>query len=292
MQLAAMGGVATPELTAAVTAAGGLGMLSIGTPSQIEQNLALVRSETDGPVGVGFLVPFLDRSALEVAARDADVVEFFYGDPDADVIAAARRGRASIVGWQTGSLAEAVAAEKAGCDYVVVQGYEAGGHVRGTTVLDEVLAETLGVVSVPVVAAGGIGTAERVASVLGAGASAVRIGTRFLAAAESGAHPSYVEALIRAGRSDTVVTEAFGSNWPNAPHRVLRSAIDAAERLDTEIVATLGEWEIGRFSSLPPSRDVVGNIGAMALYAGESVEGVTAVRSAAEIVAELLPSQM
>jgi NAD(P)H-dependent flavin oxidoreductase YrpB (nitropropane dioxygenase family) len=228
-----MGGVATPELTAAVTAAGGLGMLSIGTPSQIEQNLARVHAATDGPVGVGFLVPFLDRSALDAATAGADVIEFFYGDPDPDVVGAARGGRGSIVGWQVGSLAEAVAAEKAGCDYVVVQGYEAGGHIRGELHLDELLNETIDVVSLPVVAAGGIGTAERVASVLAAGAAAVRIGTRFVAAAESGAHPSYVEALIGARRSDTVVTEAFGAGWPNAPHRVLRSAVEAAEALDT-----------------------------------------------------------
>jgi hypothetical protein len=57
-------------------------------------------------------------------------------------------------------------------------------------------------------------------------------------------------------------------------------------------VARLGEWEIGRFSSLPPSREVQGNIGAMALYAGESVDAVTEVRTAAEIVEELMPSQM
>jgi nitronate monooxygenase len=289
LQLAAMGAVGTPELAAAVTAAGGLGMIPLGSPSQIASNLERVRSATEGPVGVNFLMPFLDRDALDVASRDADVVEFFYGDPDPDLVSAARRGRASIVGWQVGSLGEAVEAEKAGCDYVVVQGHEAGGHVRGRVVLDEVLAETLGILSVPVVAAGGIGTTERVVSVLAAGASAVRIGTRFVAAAESGAHPAYVEALIGAGAEDTCVTEAFGAEWPHAPHRVLRSALAAAEELDTEIVGTLGGHAIARFSSLPPSRGVEGNIGAMALYAGESVDAVTAVKPAAEIVAELMP---
>jgi imidazole glycerol phosphate synthase subunit HisF len=77
-----------------------------------------------------------------------------------------------------GSAEEARAAEAAGCDLVVAQGVEAGGHVRGTQPLDELLAEVLGAVSVPVVAAGGIGSAERVAQLVAAGADAVRVGTR------------------------------------------------------------------------------------------------------------------
>ena len=75
-----------------------------------------------------------------------------------------------------GSAEEAAGAVDAGCDYVVVQGTEAGGHVRGTQPLDAVLADTLDLVDVPVVAAGGIGTRDRVAALLAAGASAVRVG--------------------------------------------------------------------------------------------------------------------
>jgi NAD(P)H-dependent flavin oxidoreductase YrpB (nitropropane dioxygenase family) len=235
---------------------------------------------------VGFLMPFVDREAVEAAAGTADVVEFFYGDPDPDLVQAAR-AHGARAGWQTGSAAEAVAAVRAGCDYVVAQGTEAGGHVRGTQPLDAVLAETLAQVDVPVVAAGGVGTAERFAALLAAGAAAVRVGTRFVAAEEADAHPEYVALLIEASRQDTVLTEAFRVGWPDAPHRVLRTAVEAAARIAGPAAARLGEREIPPFASIPPTREARGEIAAMALYAGESVDAVTRIQRAAEIVAEL-----
>jgi nitronate monooxygenase len=186
-----------------------------------------------------------------------------------------------------GSAEEAAGAVDAGCEYVVVQGIEAGGHVRGTRPLDDVLADTLVRVDVPVVATGGIGTRDRVAALLAAGASAFRVGTRFVAAEESDAYPEYIARLIAATAPDTVITEAFGANWPNAPHRVLRAAVMAAERLGDGAIAVAGSQEIGRFHSMPPTRQVRGEIAAMALYAGQSVDAVTAVQPAHDIVAEL-----
>jgi nitronate monooxygenase len=193
----------------------------------------------------------------------------------------------AIVGWQTGSAAEARAAAEAGCDYVVAQGIEAGGHVRGTQCLNDVLAETLAGVDVPVVAAGGVGTAERFAGLLAAGAAAVRVGTRFVAAQEADAHPDYVARLIAASSQDTVLTETFASGWPDAPHRVLRSAAETAEAFDGAVVGVVGDREIPVFSPRPVTRDVRGEISAMALYAGRSVDHVTRIQPAAEIVAEL-----
>lgn len=177
IQLASLGGpIGTPELAGAVSNAGGLGM--IPNPSsavEVQRVLTIARGLTSGPLGVGFLVPFVVREAVDEAAESADVVEFFYGDPTAELVrlAGARDAR---VGWQVGSAEEAAGAVDAGCDYVVVQGTEAGGHVRGTQPLDAVLADTLDRVDVPVVAAGGIGTRDRVAALLAAGASAVRVG--------------------------------------------------------------------------------------------------------------------
>src|SRR3954447_23603606 len=288
LQLASLGGpVGTPELAAAVSKAGGLGM--IPNPSsavEVERVLATARGLTSGPLGIGFLVPFVVREAVDAAAASAEVVEFFYGDPTADLVRLAGAGGA-LVGWQVGSVEEAANAVGAGCDYVVVQGTEAGGHVRGTQPLDDVLADSLGRVDVPVVAAGGIGTRDRVAALLTAGASAVRVGTRFVAAEESNAHPEYIARLIAATAQDTVITEAFGANWPKAPHRVLRTAITAAERLGDAAVAVARKQEIGRFHSMPPTRHVRGEIAAMALYAGESVDAITTVLPAHDIVAEL-----
>jgi NAD(P)H-dependent flavin oxidoreductase YrpB (nitropropane dioxygenase family) len=244
------------------------------------------RALTSRPIAVGFLIPFVSREAVAAAAVSAEVVEFFYGDPDRELVALARSGGA-VVGWQAGSAAECVAAEAAGCGYVVIQGVEAGGHVRGTLRLDEALEQTLSAVAVPVVAAGGIGTAERVRELLAAGASAVRIGTRFVAAEESDAHPAYVASLINASRQDTVLTGAFANGWPDAPHRVLASAVAAAERLAGRPVATIDERELPAFAPVPPTRQARGEIEAMAMYAGESVDAVTARQPAAEIVAEL-----
>jgi NAD(P)H-dependent flavin oxidoreductase YrpB (nitropropane dioxygenase family) len=198
----------------------------------------------------------------------------------------------ALASWQVGSLAEAVAAERAGCDFVIAQGTEAGGHVRGQTSALPLLAQVADALRVPVLAAGGIATARDLAAVLAAGASGARLGTRFAACAESGAHRDYVKALLGATAADTCLTEVFGEQWPNAPHRVLRSAVAAAQAADDPIVGRLAlggaTVPIPRFSPLVPSTDTTGNVAAMALYAGESVTHVTAVEPAATIVAQLV----
>jgi NAD(P)H-dependent flavin oxidoreductase YrpB (nitropropane dioxygenase family) len=115
------------------------------------------------------------------------------------------------------------------------------------------------------------------AAILTAGAHAVRIGTRFVAANESVAHPLYVEALIGATADDTVLTTAFGDGWPDATHRVLKSCIDAGRARGSEQSWT-PNW---------PTDDYEGTVQASALYAGQSVGAVHSRQSAAEIVNEL-----
>lgn len=286
-QLAALGGVGTPALAAAVAGAGGLGMIPGGSPEGVVAAVHDARALTTGVLGVNFLVPFVDPAAVDAAGRIVPIVEFFYGDPDQTLVALAVAGGA-VVGWQVGSAAEARAAVDAGCAYVVAQGIEAGGHVRGTQPLDTVLAEILSAVTVPVVAAGGVATPGRVVELMAAGAAAVRVGTLFVAAAEADAHPDYIAALVAASASETVLTTAFGANWPDAPHRVLRSAVEAARAHQDEVVAHVGDREITRFGSLPPTRTTVGDVRAMALYAGFSVDHVHGIRPAREIVTELM----
>jgi nitronate monooxygenase len=292
LQLAGMPGIVTPSLACAVAEAGGLAMIpTAGVPTPLlEQTIDEVVSRTSAPFGVNFLLPFLDRDALDVVARRAKVVEFFYGAPDAALVEVAHRSGA-LVSWQVGSVEEAVAAAKAGCDIVVAQGIEAGGHVRGEVAAFPLLAHVLDAVDVPVLAAGGIGTAHSMAAALAAGASGVRVGTRFVAAAESGAHPKYVAALLAARAEDTVLTGEFSVMWPDAPHRVLRSSIAAAHALRGEIA---GEFEmagqkipIPRLAVYCPSRETTGHIEAMALYAGQSVDAVRRVDAAGDIVREL-----
>jgi len=290
LQLAGMGGVSTPELAAAVSVAGGLGMIgAAGVPVDMLRGMLETLDATGKPFGVNFLMPFLDTDALALAAGKARVVEFFFGDPDRSLVEIAHAGGA-LVSWQVGSPQEAYEARDAGCDFIVAQGVEAGGHIRGQTNL-EILLSALTDLATPTVAAGGIGSPADVERALNSPASAVRVGTRFVAAEESQAHPDYVDALIQATRDNTVITTEFDVGWPNAPARVLRSSLEAA-RESEDPCATVGEqaWPVPRFSTLPPTKDARGNIAALPHYAGFSVDGVTQRRSAKEIVADLLGS--
>ena len=293
IQVASMPGVSTVALVAAVANAGAVGMVGASgrSPAQLDAELAQVVRGTSGVFGANFLMPFLDRACVAEAARHARIVEFFYGEPERALVDEVHAGGA-LASWQVGSLAEALAAERAGCDFVIAQGTEAGGHVRGQTSVLPLLAEVSEALRVPVLAAGGIATARDLAAVLAAGAAGARIGTRFAACAESGAHRDYVKALLGATAADTCLTEVFGEGWPNAPHRVLRSAVTAAQAARDPVAGQLAiggaSVPIPRFSPLVPSTDTTGHVAAMALYAGESVTHVTAVEPAAAIVAQLV----
>jgi NAD(P)H-dependent flavin oxidoreductase YrpB (nitropropane dioxygenase family) len=276
LQQAPMGGMATPALAIAVARAGGLGMVS-GATGHAALSAQLELLGTGATIGVNFLVPFLDDAALETACGRVPYVEFFWGTPTRRRVDTVHAGGARA-GWQVGSAEEAAAAVDAGCDLIVVQGVEAGGHVRGTVGLLPLLDEVRVAVSVPVVAAGGIGSGRAMAAALAAGADAVRVGTRFLAASESTAHPAYVDALVRARAEDTVITTAYGDGWPDAPHRVLKSAIDAGRALGRAQTWS-PDW---------PSTEFVGPAEARALYAGQSVGSVRRREPAATIVADLV----
>lgn len=290
IQQAAMGGTSTPELAAAVSNAGGLGMLTFITDDLPGDVDAMLAAAAGRPFGVNFLMPFFHRGMLETVAHRVRLVEWFWGQPDPVLVGVAHDAGA-LAAWQVGSRDEAAAAADAGCDLIVAQGVEAGGHIRGTVGLLPLLDAVLGAVEVPVVAAGGIGTGRGVAAVLAAGASAARIGTRFAATRESAAHPIYKRALVSAEAADTVLTQTFSVGWPEAPHRVLRSAVQAAEALDTEQAGEAsGEgWSfaIPRFAVQSPHRATRGHIDAMALYAGQSVSTVAAITPAAEVLREI-----
>jgi len=263
LQLAGMGGgVGGPDLAAAVRDAGGLGMVAPGEP--VPQGC-----------GVAFLAPFVESPAdVAEAARHSRIIEFFYGPPDPALVGCAHDGGA-LVGWQVGSAQEAAAAQAAGCDYVIAQGIEAGGHVRGTQPLDSVLAGVLARVSVPVVAAGGISSPQRVAGLIAAGADAVRVGTGFLACPEARTHPDYVAGLLTATADDTVLTEWFSQGWPSAPHRVLRTALEAAQR---------SGWR----ATKPPARDDARPAADMAQYAGTGVGAIRTSESAHHVLRHLV----
>ncbi|HEY0520410.1 MAG TPA: nitronate monooxygenase [Ilumatobacteraceae bacterium] len=289
IQQAGMSGTATPALAAAVSNSGALGMIGIGRQqrSLIERYLDEVAVLTTRPVGATCIAHFVQPDVVDLVASRLPIVEFFYEWPDAG-----RVPEGVVCGWQVGSVDEARAAVDAGCHYVIAQGTEAGGHVRGHVPLAELLPAVRAAIDVPIVAAGGIGDANAVRVAMHMGADAVRIGTRFVATRESNAHPAYIDALVDARAEDSVLTEAFGVGWPDAPHRVLRSSIDAAAATAEEVVGrTLlsdgTAMAMPRFGSSSPNRDTTGDISAMALYAGRSVGSVDRIMTAAEVIAEL-----
>lgn len=289
LQQAGMSGTATATLAAAVSNSGALGMIGIGRQhiSVIERYLDEVAELTTAPVGATCIAHFVHADVVELVASRLPIIEFFYEWPDP-----ARVPSGVICGWQVGSVDEAKAAVDAGCRYVIAQGMEAGGHVRGHVPLAQLLAEVRAAVDVPVVAAGGIGNAEAVRAAMAMGADAVRVGTRFVATSESYAHPVYIDALVAADTDDSVLTKAFGVGWPDAPHRVLRSSIEAATAAPSDVIGETvppgGQpLPMVRFGASSPNRDTTGDISAMALYAGRSVGSVDRVMTAAEVVAEL-----
>lgn len=277
VQLAVMGGIVDARLAGAVGANGGLGMLSgaLASADQLVEEIDATRALAGNgvPVGVGFLLPFLDVGAWDAAAEHADLVEGFYGDPDELLVDSAHE-RGALVSWQVGSVGETRMAIDAGCDVLVVQGVEAGGHVRGSTPLDELVAEVRPMTKLPLVAAGGIGTADRATELRRAGADAIRLGTVFLACTEADVHPDYRAALIAASGDETTLTETFSLLWPGAPHRVLTGCIAASDD------------DPSQRSPLPPNGSFVGDVSSAALYAGRSVDSVARVTSVAEVFAD------
>ncbi|NKQ53571.1 nitronate monooxygenase [Amycolatopsis sp. K13G38] len=296
LQQAPMGPISPPELAVAVANAGGVGTIAaMGlSPDQIVALSERMRASTGGVLAANFLTDDIDPDAVDAAAARFRIVDFFWRDPDRALIRRVHAGGALAL-WQVGSVAEARAAVSAGADILAAQGTEAGGHVRGHTALLPLLSAVCDEVTVPVLAAGGIATARAVRAVLAAGAAGVRVGTRFIASTESGAHPGYVAALLAAGEDSTEITAGFAKcplcvSVPRA--RVLRSAIDAVGELAFENAGRFRQGTemvpLPAHAGLPPYRDVEGRIDAMALYAGESAGAVREVRDAADIVAELM----
>jgi NAD(P)H-dependent flavin oxidoreductase YrpB (nitropropane dioxygenase family) len=264
-------------------------MLGIGRQplAIVERYLDEVTALTASPFGCTCIAHFVQPDVEELVRSRTQILEFFYEWPDP-----ARVPLSVICGWQVGSVDEAKAAIDAGCRYVIAQGVEAGGHVRGHVALAELLPAVRSAVDVPVVAAGGIGTADAVRAAMDLGADAVRVGTRFVATRESYAHPDYIDALVAARADDSVLTEAFGVGWPNAPHRVLRSSVDAAGATPNDVVGQTvlspsTTMSVPRFGVSSPTRDTTGDIRAMALYAGPSVGSIERIMTAADVVEEL-----
>jgi nitronate monooxygenase len=300
------GGLSRHELAAAVSEAGGLGTIAVNGAAAIGRELAAARALTDRPLAVNVLLPFARRSWFE-AAGAADVVVTFWGVP--------KRRTGGVWIHQCGSVDEARAARSAGADAAIVQGVEAGGHVRGSVPALELLERVKVALpsGFPLLLAGGIAERGDVARALDAGASAAVAGTRFLLSEESRAHPDYRRRLLDA--DTTILTELFGFGWP-APHRVIANATTdrwltgdprgpALNRALNRLTAPTARYVPismqarlahaqhpgSRLLSPPgPTDDGPTNLlDAGPLYAGETVARIEDVRPAAEIVRALAP---
>jgi NAD(P)H-dependent flavin oxidoreductase YrpB (nitropropane dioxygenase family) len=299
---APIGSAATPELAAAVSNGGGLGMLSITwkSPSEARDKIRRTQELTSRPFGVNLVLEWNPEEKLEVAlAEGVPVVSFFWGDPS-PYVARVHEAKAFVL-HSAGGVAEARAARDAGVDAVVAQGWEAGGHVRGavtTMVLVPRVASE--VAPVPVVAAGGIGDGRGLAAALALGAAGVWMGTRFLLSPEAGVHPRYRERVLASTEEDTVYGTIFDVGWPGAPHRVLRSA--TVERWESagrpESGARPGEGEtvarfsdgapILRYSDVPPLPGMTGDVEALAFYGGQSAGLANRIEPAGDILREIV----
>jgi nitronate monooxygenase len=301
---AGMGGPARSELAAAVSGAGGFGQLGMvrESPKLIEQEIAATRRLTNRPFAVNLIPGATDPKLLEdelAACFHAGVAALcFHWSVDAKAIARAKR-EGCLVLYQVGSAEEARQAADAGADVIIAQGVEAGGHVRSHRGLSVLVPEIADAVQVPVAASGGIVDGRGLAAALALGADGVHCGTVFLASPESYAHDYHKQRLVAAKAGDTVHTDLYAINWPpHAPVRVLKnSETEAAggelwgHRPDLrprEAIATEEGADLYRFSTASPLRPTSGNLEAMALYAGDGVARVDAIRPAGEIVARMM----
>ena len=298
---APVGSVTTPSLAAAVSNAGGLGMLagSWRAPEELRSTLRDTRALTSRPFGLNLVLAFEVRERLEIALEEGvRIVSFFWGDPAAWIPMVHTAG--GVVIHSVGSVDEATVAVRSGVDLLVAQGTEAGGHVRGTHPRDRLVAEVKAVAKdVPVLAAGGIADAGDVRAALQAGADGVWSGTRFVASHEASAHPEYKQRLVESAATDTLLCEVFDVGWTDAPHRVLRNstvrAWEAAGRPSNghrpgegDVVAYFSNGTpVRRYEDMPPLDGMTGEVEALALYAGESVERIDAILPAAASVRRL-----
>lgn len=278
------GGLAGVDLAAAVSGAGGLGVLGLGglPTGAIVAHVRDLRARTDRPFAVNLIMPLMPDDAVQCCLDEGvPTLILFWGDPAPYVEAAHAAGTRVVV--QVGSVEQARAAAAAGVDAVMLQGIEAGGHNLGTGPLAAVLPATVEAVApTPVIAAGGIADAHGLLAALDLGAQAVSLGTRFLCSDESLAAPAYKQRIVAAGAQDTVLTTAFDLEWPDAPHRVLRNRV-------TEAWQPPGPGgSPARHSIAMPLAGFDGDLDDQALYCGQSCAVIDDVRPAAEIVRSLV----
>lgn len=279
-----MAWVAEHHLAAAVSNAGGLGLIGAASapPEIVREEIRKARELTDKPFGVNIMLmnPSSDEVAKVVIEEGVKVVTTGAGSPakymqmwkDAGI----------IVIPVVASVAMAKMMERGGADAVVVEGMEAGGHIGSATTMT-LVPQVVDAVSVPVIAAGGIGDGRGYAAAMMLGASAVQMGTRFVVATESMVHQNYKERLIKSKDIDSEVTGMSTGH----PIRVIRNKMTKEYLKKEKEGATLEELELMTLGALR-NAVVDGDVVNGSIMAGQIAGLISKQESCAEIIQDVV----
>ena len=308
---AGMGFIALPELVAAVSNAGGMGLLGVGPapPPVMQEMIRKIKKLTSRPFGVDMIH---ENTSFGPATTDAHIdaciaegvklAVFFWNLPPAGWVK--RLGDSGARVWYQGSsIAKAKEAAGMGMAAIIAQGSEAGGHNKSDLGLFALLpAMRDALPDVPVIAAGGIADGRSAAAALALGADGICVGTRLLAAKEANIHHDYQARVLKAESDDVVRTCIFGPEWPDQPMLVLRNRVvsECAGRDDKtpaqpDPPAMIGQTDLfghpypmPKYSAALPTPETTGDFEEMCLAAGRGVGLVREVKPAAEIVREMM----
>jgi enoyl-[acyl-carrier protein] reductase II len=299
----AMSWVSERNLVAAMSNAGGFGVIACGamTTALLDAEIAATKALTTKPFGVNLITMHPDLMALiDVCAKHrVGHVVLAGGLPPKGSLEAIKAGGAKVICFAP-TLALAKKLIRSGVDALVIEGMEAGGHIGpvSTSVLAQ---EILPVIAddVPVFIAGGIGRGEAIAGYLDMGAAGVQLGTRFVCASESVAHPKFKQAFIRASARDAVASVQIDARLPVIPVRALKNAggelftakqREVAQSLDEGGLAMAeAQLQIEHYWAGALRRAVIdGDVEHGSVMAGQSVGMVTKEEPLADIIATLM----
>jgi NAD(P)H-dependent flavin oxidoreductase YrpB (nitropropane dioxygenase family) len=283
--LAGMSGVTSPELVAAVSNAGGLGILGASDieATAILEQVGTVREQTKRPFGINLLLHGVDDEQMRaVLEARPSVLSTAWPRDDQNLAAIfdSAHERGIKVLHMVPTAADAAKAVAAGADVIIAQGTDGGGHIGlvGTAVIVPMVARE--VAPIPVLAAGGIADGRGLAAMLALGAAGVLIGTRFLATTESPLHDAFKRLIVESDGTDTIVTDLadvmLGVDWPGAVERIARNRV--VER-----------W-LGRTNELRRRRDETLSVMRQARRAGDTDEAIVYYGQSAALIDEVKPA--
>lgn len=299
----AMSWVSERHLVAAISEAGGFGVIACGamTPELLDAEIAATKARTGRPFGVNLITmhPQLTELIAVCARHGVGHVVLAGGLPPKGSLEAIKQGGAKVICFAP-TLALAKKLIRSGVDALVIEGMEAGGHIGpvSTSVLaQEMLPEIA--TALPVFVAGGIGRGEAIAGYLEMGAAGVQLGTRFVCATESIAHANFKKAFIRASARDAVASVQIDPRLPVIPVRALKNSAselfaakqrEVAQSLDESRVAmTEAQLQIEHYWAGALRRAVIdGDVEHGSVMAGQSVGMVTKEEPVADILATLM----